>query len=196
MTLILGFLLGYVFGSIPFGLLLTKAAGLGDVRAIGSGNIGATNVLRTGSKPIAALTLLLDMAKGLLPVVIAARLWNGDAAVLAGLGALIGHILPIWLRFKGGKGVATYIGLVAGLYWPLAVLFGLLWVAVAAIWRISSAAALTASAAVAAAAVAIAPSRIAIALCISAAIIFITHRAKIGRLVRKQEPTISFSKKA
>jgi glycerol-3-phosphate acyltransferase PlsY len=196
MTLILGFLLGYVFGSIPFGLLLTKAAGLGDVRAIGSGNIGATNVLRTGSKPIAALTLLLDMAKGLLPVVIAARLWNGDAAVLAGLGALIGHILPIWLRFKGGKGVATYIGLVAGLYWPLAVLFGLLWVAVAAIWRISSAAALTASAAVAAAAGAIAPSRIAIALCISAAIIFITHRANIGRLLRKQEPTISFSKKA
>jgi glycerol-3-phosphate acyltransferase PlsY len=166
------------------------------VRAIGSGNIGATNVLRTGSKPVAALTLLLDMAKGLLPVVIAARLGNADAAVLAGLGALVGHILPIWLGFKGGKGVATYIGVVAGLYWPLAVLFALVWLAVAAIWRISSAAALAASAAVATAAVAVAPGRIAIALCISTAVIFITHRANIGRLLRKQEPTISFSKKA
>jgi glycerol-3-phosphate acyltransferase PlsY len=196
MTSILGLLLGYAIGSIPFGLLLTKAAGLGDVRAIGSGNIGATNVLRTGSKPIAALTLLLDMAKGLLPVVIAAMLWNEDAAILAGLGALVGHILPIWLGFKGGKGVATYIGVLAGLYWPLAILFALVWLAVAAVWRISSAAALAASAAVAAAAVALAPGRVAIALCISAAVIFITHRANIGRLLRKQEPTISFSKKA
>jgi acyl phosphate:glycerol-3-phosphate acyltransferase len=196
MTPILGLLLGYAIGSIPFGLLLTKAAGLGDVRAIGSGNIGATNVLRTGSKPIAALTLLLDMAKGLLPVVIAAMLWNEDAAILAGLGALVGHILPIWLGFKGGKGVATYIGVLAGLYWPLAILFALVWLAVAAVWRISSAAALAASAAVAAAAVALAPGRVAIALCISAAVIFITHRANIGRLLRKQEPTINFSKKA
>jgi glycerol-3-phosphate acyltransferase PlsY len=196
MTPILGLLLGYAIGSIPFGLLLTKAAGLGDVRTIGSGNIGATNVLRTGSKPIAALTLLLDMAKGLLPVVIAAMLWNEDAAILAGLGALVGHILPIWLGFKGGKGVATYIGVLAGLYWPLAILFALVWLAVAAVWRISSAAALAASAAVAAAAVALAPGRVAIALCISAAVIFITHRANIGRLLRKQEPTISFSKKA
>jgi glycerol-3-phosphate acyltransferase PlsY len=188
--------LGYLLGSVPFGLLLTKAAGLGDLRRIGSGNIGATNVLRTGSKWIAALTLLLDMAKGLLPVLIARQAWGEDYAILAAIGALMGHIFPVWLRFKGGKGVATYIGALAGLHWPLAVLFALAWLLAAFVWRMSSLAALIASAAVAVGSAILVPGRLSIALFILSAVIFITHRANIARLLRKQEPRIDFSKKA
>ena len=187
--------LGYLFGSIPFGLLLAKAAGLGDVRKIGSGNIGATNVLRTGSKWIAALTLLLDMAKGLVPVLVARRAWGDNAIILAAIGALVGHIFPIWLRFRGGKGVATYIGALAGLYWPLALLFALVWLLAAFIWRISSLAALLSSAAVAVGSAVLVPGRLTIALFILSAVIFITHRTNIARLLRKQEPRIDFSKK-
>src|SRR5687768_4538783 len=189
-------ILGYLFGSIPFGLLLAKAAGLGDVRKIGSGNIGATNVLRTGSKWIAALTLLLDVAKGLVPVLLARGAWGEDAAILAAIGALVGHIFPVWLRFRGGKGVATYIGALAGLNWPLALLFALVWLLAALIWRMSSLAALLASVAVAAGSVVLVPGRLTIALFILSAVIFITHRANIARLLRKQEPRIDFSKKA
>ena len=108
---------GYLLGSIPFGLILTKLAGLGDVREIGSGNIGATNVLRAGSKPLAAATLLLDAAKGTAAVLLAAH-WGETPAMLAGLGAFLGHLFPVWLGFRGGKGVATFIGVLLGLYWP------------------------------------------------------------------------------
>src|SRR5262245_18159690 len=151
------FLLGYLLGSIPFGLLLTRAAGLGDIRKIGSGNIGATNVLRTGNKGLAAATLLLDALKGTVAVLIAyalaLRLGAPVQAAnayshIAGLGALVGHIFPVWLGFKGGKGVATFIGVLIGMYWPAAVWFGVVWAAVAVGTRYSSLSALCATAAV------------------------------------------------
>jgi acyl phosphate:glycerol-3-phosphate acyltransferase len=194
--LIFAVLLGYLSGSIPFGLLLTRLAGLGDVRRIGSGSIGATNVLRTGSRWVAGLTLLFDVLKGFVPVFVAARLWSADAAIAAGFGALAGHILPVWLRFKGGKGVATYIGVLLTLFWPLAVLFIVIWLIIAVTFRFSSLAALTATAAVAATSFAIAEGRLPIALLIIALVIFITHRANLLRLLRNQEPKISFTKKA
>jgi acyl phosphate:glycerol-3-phosphate acyltransferase len=194
--LIFAVLLGYLSGSIPFGLVLTRLAGLGDVRHIGSGNIGATNVLRTGSRWIAGLTLLFDILKGFVPVFIAARLWSADAAIAAGFGALAGHILPVWLRLKGGKGVATYIGVLFALFWPLAVLFIAVWLIIAVTFRFSSLAALTATAAVAATSFAITERRLPIALLIIALVIFITHRANLLRLLRNQEPKISFTKKA
>ena len=134
---------GYLLGSIPFGLLLTRAAGLGDVRNIGSGNIGATNVLRTGNKGLAAATLLLDMLKGTAAVLIAG-IYGTEAAIAAGLGAFLGHLFPVWLGFKGGKGVATYIGVLAGLMWQAALLFGAVWLVVAFALRYSSLSALTA----------------------------------------------------
>ena len=137
--------LAYLLGSIPFGLLLTRAAGAPDIRAIGSGNIGATNVLRTGRKGLAAATLLCDMFKGLTAVLIM-RHFGTEPAVAAGLGAFLGHLFPVWLRFKGGKGVATYIGVLTGLYWPAALAFCTAWLAVAAVTRYSSLAALIASA--------------------------------------------------
>jgi glycerol-3-phosphate acyltransferase PlsY len=136
--------LGYLLGSIPFGVLLTRAAGLGDVRRIGSGNIGTTNVLRTGRKDLAAATLLGDMLKGTAAVLIAAR-WGEAAAIAAGIGAFFGHLFPVWLRFRGGKGVATYLGILIGLCWPAALGFALVWIAVAAAAHFSSLAALAAS---------------------------------------------------
>ena len=136
---------GYLLGSIPFGLLITRAAGLGDVRKIGSGNIGATNVLRTGNKGLAAGTLLGDMLKGTIAVVITGMLWGPNAAMLAGLGAFLGHLFPLWLKFKGGKGVATYIGVLLGLFWPAAAVFGAIWLATAFTSRYSSLSALVAS---------------------------------------------------
>ncbi len=138
-------LLGYLLGSIPFGLILTKLAGTEDLRSIGSGNIGATNVLRTGRKGLAAATLICDMLKGTIAVVIAGYLGGPDAAMLAALGAFLGHLFPIWLGFKGGKGVAVYIGVLIGLFWPAAVLFCLLWISTAAVTRYSSLSALVAS---------------------------------------------------
>src|SRR6478609_12048143 len=139
------FVIGYLFGSIPFGLILTKLAGTQDLRSIGSGNIGATNVLRTGRKGLAAATLLCDMLKGTIAVVIAGYLGGPDAAMLAALGAFLGHLFPVWLGFKGGKGVAVYIGVLIGLFWPAAVLFCALWIVTAAISRYSSLSALVAS---------------------------------------------------
>ena len=138
------FVLGYLFGSIPFGLILTKLAGTQDLRSIGSGNIGATNVLRTGRKGLAAATLLLDMLKGTAAVVIAGSL-GPNAAMLAALGAFLGHLFPVWLGFKGGKGVAVYIGVLIGLFWPAAVVFCLIWLATAVATRYSSLSALVAS---------------------------------------------------
>ena len=145
MTAALAFVFGYLLGSIPFGLLLTRAAGGPDIRAIGSGNIGATNVLRTGNKVLAAATLLCDMLKGTIAVLAAAR-YGADPALAAALGAFLGHLFPVWLKFKGGKGVATYIGLLIGLHWPTALFFCIVWLVVAAATRYSSLAALVASA--------------------------------------------------
>jgi glycerol-3-phosphate acyltransferase PlsY len=139
------FIIGYLFGSIPFGLILTRFAGTADLRSIGSGNIGATNVLRTGRKGLAAATLLLDMLKGTAAVVIAGYFGGPNSAMLAGLGAFLGHLFPVWLNFRGGKGVAVYIGVLLGLFWPAAVVFCLIWLAVALSFRYSSLSALVAS---------------------------------------------------
>src|SRR5215510_4115315 len=125
------FIIGYLLGSIPFGLILTRLAGTQDLRSIGSGNIGATNVLRTGRKSLAAATLLLDALKGTAAVVISGYLAGPNAAMLAGLGAFLGHLFPVWLKFRGGKGVAVYIGIMLGLFWPGAVVFCLIWLATA-----------------------------------------------------------------
>ena len=144
---IIALVLGYLLGSIPFGVVLTKLAGTGDLRAIGSGNIGATNVLRTGRKDLAIATLLLDAVKGTVAVLIALQ-FSRELAILAGLGAFIGHLHPVWLKFKGGKGVATFLGLVVALHWPSALVFIVAWLATAYLTRYSSAGALVASLAV------------------------------------------------
>ena len=138
-------IIGYLCGSIPFGLILTKLAGTQDLRSIGSGSIGATNVLRTGNKCLAAGTLIGDMLKGTVAVIIAGTLWGPDAAMIAGLGAFLGHLFPVWLKFKGGKGVATYIGVLLGLFWPAVVIFGAIWLGTAFTTRYSSLSALVAS---------------------------------------------------
>jgi glycerol-3-phosphate acyltransferase PlsY len=143
--LILALAIGYGLGSIPFGLLLTRLAGLGDIRNIGSGNIGATNVLRTGRKELAAVTLLLDALKGTASVLIGSLIGGPEVAMAGGLGAFLGHIFPVWLGFKGGKGVATYIGVLLGLHWPAALAFCIVWLTVAILTRYSSLSALAAS---------------------------------------------------
>jgi glycerol-3-phosphate acyltransferase PlsY len=137
--------IGYLLGSIPFGVIVTKLAGTEDLRSIGSGNIGATNVLRTGKKGLAAATLLGDMLKGTAAVIVAGSLWGPNAAMLAGLGAFLGHLFPVWLKFKGGKGIATYIGVLLGLFWPAAAMFGAVWLATAFTTRYSSLSALVAA---------------------------------------------------
>lgn len=143
-TNLLALIFGYALGSIPFGVLFTRLVGMDDVRSIGSGNIGATNVLRTGRKGVAAATLLGDILKGTVAVLIASR-FTAYAGILAGLGAFLGHLYPIWLRFKGGKGVATYLGCLIGLAWPGALVFAIVWLGTAFLTRYSSAAALLAS---------------------------------------------------
>ena len=196
MTLALAFLLGYLLGSIPFGLLLTRMAGGPDVRTIGSGNIGATNVLRTGRKGLAALTLACDMLKGTAAVLIAGYVAGEQAALAAALGAFLGHLFPVWLKFKGGKGVATYIGLLLGLYWPGALLFCALWLAVAYFSRYSSLAALTASALTPAALWALhVPNAAALFLLLSV-LLWIMHRANIRRLLAGEEGKIGGSSAA
>jgi len=139
------FAIGYLLGSIPFGLVLTKLAGTADLRSVGSGNIGATNVLRTGRKDLAAATVLLDALKGTVAALIAGHFGGPVAAMMAGLGAFLGHIFPVWLNFKGGKGVAVYIGILLGLFWPAAILFCVIWLAMAVSFRYSSLSALVAS---------------------------------------------------
>jgi acyl phosphate:glycerol-3-phosphate acyltransferase len=141
----IAFILGYLLGSIPFGLILTRFAGTQDLRSIGSGSIGTTNVLRTGRKDLAAATLVGDMLKGTIAVILSGYFGGPDAAMLAGLGAFLGHLFPVWLGFKGGKGVAVYIGILLGLFWPAALLFCLIWLAVAVLTRYSSLSALIAS---------------------------------------------------
>jgi glycerol-3-phosphate acyltransferase PlsY len=190
MTYALAFVFGYLLGSIPFGLLLTRAAGGPDIRAIGSGNIGATNVLRTGRKGLAAATLLCDVLKGTVAVLIAAHYAGYEAALVAGLGAFLGHLFPVWLKFKGGKGVATYIGLLIGLYWPGAIMFCTIWLVVAALTRYSSLAALAASALAPIVLWALdRPSAAALFLALSA-LLWIKHRANIARLLNGSEGKI------
>lgn len=181
---------GYLSGSIPFGLLIARAGGKGDVREIGSGNIGATNVLRTGSKGLAALTLLADAAKGTIPV-LAALAWSGtEAAVAAGFGAFIGHLFPVWLGFRGGKGVATYLGVLLGLAWQGALVFAVVWLAVAAISRYSSLAALVAVVAVPLALFWMGHGIVAWLFVVLGAIIYAKHHANISRLVAGTETRI------
>jgi glycerol-3-phosphate acyltransferase PlsY len=145
MFLVIAFVIGYLLGSIPFGVVLTRLAGTQDLRSIGSGSIGTTNVLRTGRKDLAAATLVGDMLKGTIAVIISGYFGGPDAAMLAALGAFLGHLFPVWLNFRGGKGVAVYIGVLLGLFWPAALLFCLIWLAVAVLTRYSSLSALIAS---------------------------------------------------
>jgi glycerol-3-phosphate acyltransferase PlsY len=182
--------LGYALGSIPFGLLLTRAAGLGDIRLIGSGNIGATNVLRTGNKGLAAATLLLDAAKGAIAVLVAKYFLGETAAMLAGLAALIGHIFPVWLGFRGGKGVATYLGVLLALAWQLAAVFAVLWLSIAALMKISSLAAIVAMVAVPIVAWIWGGGDLATVVTLMSVIVLIKHRANIERLVAGEEPKI------
>lgn len=184
--------LGYLLGSIPFGLLLTRAAGLGDIRNVGSGNIGATNVLRTGNKKLAALTLLGDMLKGTAAVLLAAALLGGrEAGLVAGLGAFLGHLFPVWLRFKGGKGVATFLGILIALKGSIALVFAALWLSIAYLTRYSSLSALIASL--------LTPllllfwvrdAKAAALMAVLAALLWFMHRANIARLLAGSEGKI------
>ena len=184
------FLCGYLLGSIPFGLILTRAAGGPDVRTIGSGNIGATNVLRTGRTGLAAATLICDALKGTLAVWVIARYASYEASLLAGFGAFIGHLFPVWLNFRGGKGVATYIGLLIGIYWPCAVIFCAIWLVAAVISRYSSLSALIASALTPLAFWLLAQPQAAGWFLLMTVLLWITHRTNIRRLLDGSEGTI------
>jgi len=191
MLYVLGALVvGYLFGSIPSGYLLARAAGLGDVRTIGSGNIGATNVLRTGNKGLAALTLILDALKGAVPVWLTLHYLGLYPAMLAGLGAFLGHLFPVWLGFKGGKGVATYIGVLLGLAWEGVIVFAIAWLLVAFVTRFSSLAALVAAVAVPVALVFLGRLELAELFAVMSAIVFIKHRPNIERLIAGTESRI------
>jgi glycerol-3-phosphate acyltransferase PlsY len=183
-------LLGYLLGSIPFGLLLTRAAGLGDIRTIGSGNIGATNVLRTGRKGLAGATLLLDGLKGAAAVLIALALAGHEAALWAGLGAILGHLFPIWLGFRGGKGGATGYGVLIAVAWPVGLAAGAIWLIVARLARISSLATLLSFAAAPILAVLLANSGVVKLALAIAVLVFIRHHANIRRLLAGTEPRI------
>ncbi len=181
---------GYLLGSVPFGVLVTRALGLGDVRAIGSGNIGATNVLRTGSKGAALATLLLDGGKGALAVLLARATAPEDAAQLAGFAAFLGHCFPVWLGFRGGKGVATFLGILLAIAWPVGLAACATWAATAALLRISSLSALVAAVLSPLWAVLLGRSEVA-ALCLALAVlILVRHRANIARLLAGTEPRI------
>ncbi|GCA49235.1 glycerol-3-phosphate acyltransferase [Sinorhizobium sp. KGO-5] len=180
---------GYLLGSIPFGLILTRMAGLGDVRKIGSGNIGATNVLRTGNKKLAATTLLLDALKGTAAAAIASY-WGVEAGIAAGFAAFIGHLFPVWLSFRGGKGVATYIGVLLGLVPVMVLLFAVIWLAMAKITRYSSLSALVATAVVPIALYAAGHGKVAVLFAVMTAIAWIKHRANIQRLLSGTESRI------
>jgi len=184
---------GYLLGSIPFGLILTRLAGTRDIREIGSGNIGATNVLRTGRKGLAAATLVCDILKGTAAVLAALYLLGKDAAIIAGLGAFLGHLFPVWLRFKGGKGVATYIGILAAFAWPLALAYGAIWILVAVLTRYSSLSALVATTATPVLLWWFGYSPEAQLFVVLSIIVFVTHRANIARLVTGTESKIGQS---
>jgi glycerol-3-phosphate acyltransferase PlsY len=182
-------LLGYLAGSIPFGLLLAKAAGKGDIRQIGSGNIGATNVLRTGSKGLAAAVLLLDLGKGFVAVMAAWR-WFPEAVSVAALAVVIGHCFPVWLKFRGGKGVATNAGVSFGLAWPIGLAYAAVWLGMLAITRTSSLAGMSAVIAAAIAAALLGYERFVLVLAIIALLVIWLHRANIARLLKGDEPKI------
>ena len=196
MILLQALLLGYLLGTLPFGLFFTWVSGAGDVRKIGSGNIGATNVLRTGKKWAAAATLLCDGAKGAAAVLLARTLLPQGAEIFAALGAVLGHLFPVWLRFKGGKGVATFLGVCFALYWPVGMLVAATWIGAAWVWRISSLSALIA--------IALSSSYFllfqrqdyaALALLLSV-LIYVMHRDNIRRLMRGEEPRIGAKNRA
>ena len=186
----LGLALGYLLGSIPFGIVLTRLAGAGDLRSIGSGNIGATNVLRTGRKGLAAATLALDALKATLAVVLAAWAFGPSSALAAAAGAILGHLYPVWLKFRGGKGIATFLGGLIGLAWPAAIAFAAVWLAVAAVTRRSSAAALAATAVSPLVALLIGLQEVAVVFWALAALVWVKHCANIARLLRGAEPKI------
>ena len=189
LVLLAPFLLGYLLGSIPFGLLLTRAAGLGDIRKVGSGNIGATNVLRTGHKGLAAATLLLDAVKGVAAVLIADQIGQ-LAAVGAAAGAVIGHMFPVWLSFKGGKGVATTLGIMWGLAWPVGAIACAAWLLFAAVFRYSSLAALLSVVVAAVAAWFLTDPRAATLLTLLVPLVWVRHHENIGRLLNGTETKI------
>ncbi|MGN6569951.1 MAG: glycerol-3-phosphate 1-O-acyltransferase PlsY [Pseudolabrys sp.] len=192
----LAFVVGYLLGSIPFGLIITLAAGGPDVRTIGSGNIGATNVLRTGRKGLAAATLVCDALKGTAAVLLVRHFVSPEAALVAGFGAFIGHLFPVWLKFKGGKGVATYIGLLIGVYWPGALIFCSIWLVVAFLSRYSSLAALVASALTPGALYLLGHQAPAALFLLLSVLLWVMHRANIGRLMGGTEGKIGASAKA
>ncbi len=183
-------LLGYLLGSIPFGLLLTRAAGTSDLRSIGSGNIGATNVLRTGRKDLAAATLLLDAAKGAAAVFLGAALAPMGGGVVAAAGAFLGHIFPVWLKFKGGKGVATFLGALFALHWPTGLFFCAIWLTVAAIWRYSSLSALIAALLSPVVLFLFGQGQEALVLSLMTALLWWKHRENISRLLAGAETRI------
>ena len=184
------FVFGYLCGSIPFGILLTRLAGAPDLREIGSGNIGATNVLRTGRKDLAGATLLGDTLKVTIAVMVAGYIFNRDCAFLAALGAFLGHLVPVWLKFRGGKGVATYIGVLFGLAWPAAVFFCAVWLTIASVTRYSSLAALVASAATPIFLWLVGDGRGAEVFLLLSILLWVMHRANIVRLWRRSEGKI------
>ncbi|AQS63219.1 glycerol-3-phosphate 1-O-acyltransferase PlsY [Rhizobium rhizogenes] len=188
--LALAALIGYLFGSIPFGLILTRMAGLGDVRKIGSGNIGATNVLRTGNKKLAAATLLLDALKGTAAVLVANALWGYEASLVAGFFAFLGHLFPVWLGFKGGKGVATYIGVLLGAAPLMMLAFALIWLATAFITRYSSLSALLAMLVIPVALWILGPEKTALLVTLLSVISWWKHRENIARLLAGTESRI------
>ncbi|MEO6093031.1 MAG: glycerol-3-phosphate 1-O-acyltransferase PlsY [Novosphingobium sp.] len=189
MEWIIALCLGYALGSIPFGVILTRATGAGDLRAIGSGNIGATNVLRTGRKGLAAATLLLDMAKGLAAVLIAWR-WFPDAGAAAAIGALVGHCFPVWLKFRGGKGVATMMGVALGLAWPVGLAYAAAWLGLLAVTRISSLAGMGAAVVAPLAALLLGHAELAPVLAAMALIVVVLHHENIARLLAGTEPRL------
>lgn len=192
----LALLIGYILGSIPFGVILTRLTGAGDLRQIGSGNIGATNVLRTGRKGLAAATLLLDMLKGAGAVCLVGYLFGDDLKLLAGLGAFVGHCWPVWLKFKGGKGVATLMGIVTALSWQVGLIYALVWIGVLALSRISSLAGMAAALSAPVASFFFGRfSMVPMALGLALLVIW-KHRDNIGRLLRGEEPKVGRSKAA
>jgi len=188
--MLVSLLLGYLCGSIPFGLILTRMAGLGDVRTIGSGNIGATNVLRTGNKKLAALTLLLDALKGTVAVVAARYVLGMEAALIAGLAAFLGHLYPVWLKFKGGKGVATYLGVLLGLAPLIVLVFAAVWLGMAKLFRYSSLAALAATVAVPIALYLYGRPEVAGLFAVMSLITILKHHQNISRLLSGTEGRI------
>lgn len=189
-TLLIAITGGYLLGSIPFGLLLTRLAGLGDIREVGSGNIGATNVLRTGRKDLAMLTLLLDSGKGAIAVIVAAIVLNSDVGAAAGAAAFIGHCFPIYLKFKGGKGVATFVGTILAIDWTIGLTFVVTWALAALIFRMSSFAALLGSVIATGYAFHYSSEGVWITVAAMTLVIFIRHKDNIGRILKGDEPKI------